>query len=142
MNYKFQLLKTSWGIVIFIDIDEMINLPISENDVKVADNIYLRFNPSITIKTSILSFWFSLAIKDLYSEFSHEMKKMTVCYFVKSLDFSYSDFQEEALYYVMQGWLIKKYSLIVPYHDAYYDKENNKYVFPKIQQYLEDGKNI
>jgi len=133
MLYKYQLLKSSWGIVIFLDIQDLINPAILKSDRKIFDNIYLRLSNNIKIDTAILCDWFSLAIQDLYNEVEVIISNDIICFEVESVDYSHTDFQEEGLYYAMLGWLSQKYSIPVSDSDAYYSKETNNYVFPKLK---------
>ena len=133
MLYKYQLLKSSWGIVIFVNIQELINPVLLISDRKIFNNIYLRLNNNIKIDNAILYYWFSLAIQDLYNKIEVIVSNTIVCFEVESIDFSHTDFQEEGLYYAMQGWLSQKYSILISDSDAYYSKETNNYVFPKLK---------
>ena len=109
MEYKFQILKTSWGIVIFSEIEDVTIQSISQKDIRVTDNFYLNFLSEKQINEDLISYWFSLAIKDLESELTKIIQDNVIRYEIISIDYSNVDFQEEALYYVMQGWLSKRY---------------------------------
>ena len=133
MIYKYQLLKSSWGIVIVLDIQDLINPAILKSDRKILDNIFLRLSNNIKINNAILYDWFSLAIQDLYNEIEVIISNDIICFEVDSVDYSHTDFQEEGLYYAMIGWLAQKYSITVSDSDAYYSKETNNYVFPNLK---------
>ena len=136
MLYKYQLLKSSWGIVIFVNIKELINPALLSSDKKICNNIYLRLNNITIIDNAILYDWFSLAVQDLYDKIEVIISNTIVCYEVESIDFSHTDFQEEGLYYAMQGWLSQKYSILISDSEAYYSKESEKYVFPKLKHQI------
>lgn len=130
MKHIFKLLKTSWGIVVFIDIEAIVGEAISDFDIQVTDHFFLKLywkpNP---YKTEVLN-WLARAIIDIADQLptSHQ-----ICFNIVELDFNECDFQEEGLYYAMLEWLAKKYQLELPPIDVYFDKEMNRYIFPKLQ---------
>lgn len=92
------MLKTSWGIVISIDAEELIEPTLQSSDIEVTNKIFLRSNDSITLDKNIVEKYFSAGIKDLSSKILDKMSGKTVCLNIISIEFSYVDFHEEALY--------------------------------------------
>ena len=127
MKQKFQLLKTSWGIVIFINVEEDTN--ITNTDSHATDEIYLRVEWTSGIFKEEIIEWFTRAIKDNLSKIELSGK---VCFDVSDIDFNDCHFQEEGFYYVMQAWLAKRFNFELPPLDAYYDGDKNKYMFPSL----------
>ena len=128
------LLKTSWGIVIFLDIEELKDPEILVSDIGICENIYLRINyESVRVNQSMIK-WISQSIVDLSGALYPIIKRSIVCYNIKSLNFPYTDFQEEGLYYAVQEALAKYYKITLTGNDAYYDRIKNKYIFPHLDQ--------
>lgn len=136
------MLKTSWGISIFLNIQDRINETILISDRKIYNNIYLRLINNLKIDSEIVNYWFSLAIRDIYHEIEGNISKDIICFDVESIDFSFADFQEEGLYYAMQGWLSQKYSILISESDANYSIETNTYIFPKIKHQRKSGEKL
>lgn len=129
MKHIFKLLKTSWGIVVLIDVEEIIDEKVLLYDIAITDTIFLKLNwqPS-PYKQEVVQ-WLGKAISDFIKLFPLSKK---ICFNITELDFVETDFQEEGLYYVMLEWLAKRYNFQLPPLDAYYDKETNKYIFPSL----------
>ncbi|MFT3680409.1 MAG: hypothetical protein QM791_09070 [Ferruginibacter sp.] len=134
MKYTFRELKTSWGIVVTIDVQES-TVGKKAGDIQLLENVYCRINTS-SLEQPVITYWFSLAINDFYNRYPVFTKKEVVCYEINSLEFSHTDFQEEGLYYAMHGWLSQNYETVTENTDAYYDKEKNRYIFPKLKDHL------
>ena len=131
MKYKFQELQSSWGIHIVVDVNDIAGNKL-ETDINVLKNIYIRINTDV-LKPNIIAYWFSLAISDFFNEFPAIIKNDTVCYDINAIEFLHTDFQEEGLYYAMYGWLSQRYMVKMQSTGAYYSKEKNKYIFPKLK---------
>lgn len=131
--YKFQLLKTSWGIVVFLNVEDVENGDIQKDDIPITLDISLRFGKDVNYNQEILKYWFSRAIIEFY-DYKKDLKSgKKICYNILCVDFSFTDFQEEGLYYAMQGWLAQRYNVEVPPHNAYYEAGLNKYIFPALK---------
>jgi hypothetical protein len=129
MRHKYQLLKTSWGIVIFLEIDEILNSIINDTDIAVTDKIYLRISDTCRLDKETIADWIGDGIKALAEEISKKIGNVTVCFDVKGIGFNYIDFQEEGLYCAVQEWISKYYEIPLPPVDVRYDRETNKYIF-------------
>ena len=129
MLYKYQVLKSSWGIVVFLDMDEIPAPGISGADVKIADRIYLRISDSGKLRKEIIVKWMGEGINALAKEIYSKIDNTVVCFDVKKLDFNYTDFQEEGLYCAVQGWLARYYKFEIEPVEVTCDTSSNKYIF-------------
>jgi hypothetical protein len=129
MRYKYQLLKSSWGIVIFLEIDEILSPSINETDIRITDNIFLRINDTYKLNKKTIADWMGAGIKALSAEINKKVSNANVCYEVKGIDFNYADFQDEGLYCAVQEWISKYYEIALTPIDIKYDREKNKYIF-------------
>jgi hypothetical protein len=135
MLYKYILLKSNWGIVIFIELEQLLNPQILNTDILICDKMYLRLGIELRfIKQSNIEFWLSNGIKDLKELIYPILKDSIVCYNIKLLDFNYAHFQEEGLYYAIQELLAKHYNIVIPPNDIYFDKDKNMYIFPHLRR--------
>lgn len=128
MKYKYVLLKTSWGIVIFLEVEEVLHPQIGEVDIRVTDHLYLRINEPYKLKSAIIVKWIVLGLSNIADKI-FEKARAVVCLNLKALDFSYSDFQEEGLYCAIQGWASVYYGIEVDPVKVEYDPENKRYEF-------------
>jgi hypothetical protein len=129
MMYKYVLLKTSWGIVIFIDVEEIINPAILDTDIEVSERIYLRVCNEVRLEKEIVEKFISNGIRSLKKEIYEILQGSTVCSHVKSLEFSNVDFQVEGLYCAIREWTSKYYGFEIEPVNVVYDKKENKYIF-------------
>ncbi len=129
MKYKYIVLKSSWGIAIELDMEEIVSSPILDTDIPVFEDVYLRIGASLNIKESIVTYWSVKALNDLRREISIEKKANNLCYYIKTLDFSFTDFQEEGIYGAIVGWFSKFYGLKLVLPTVEYDKDINRYIF-------------
>jgi hypothetical protein len=128
MKYKYSILKSSWGIVVIIDIVEIIDPSLQDNDIQISHEVYLRISPDVKTPQSYINY-LSAGLRYLTPQIISKIGNRTVCFDVKSLDFANADFQEEALYCAIQGWVGKYYGISIPEVDVYYDEQKNKYVY-------------
>ncbi len=131
MQHKFQVLKSSWGIVIFIEITEIVNPILTNDDVVVNNTFSLRIEKTKNISSEKIVLWFSKAIKDVDNILNKVIHDTKICFQVDSVDFVMTDFQEEGLYCVMLEWLERRYNINVPKIEIDFDYSNNKYIFRK-----------
>ncbi len=129
MNYKFQVLKSSWGIVIFVDINDQLSNNILLNSIKISDNVYLKIEGEMTISSEVVNFWFRKAILDVEDNLREQFNNLKVCFCVTTIEFVHTDFQEEGLYCAILGWLEKRYDIPIPQIKIEYNSERNKYIF-------------
>jgi hypothetical protein len=129
MRYKYQLLKSSWGIVIFLEIDEILSPSANETDIRITDKILLRIGDTFRLDTETIAKWMGAGIKALSAEIAERISNVNVCFDVKEIVFNYTDFQEEGLYCAVQEWLSKFYGIALTPVDVKYDREKNKYLF-------------
>lgn len=138
MLHKFQLLKSSWGIVIFLDVTDLSSLTHNEEREKVTDTIYLSLKEKNVQKEKLI-YWFSRAIADVEEEIKKAIANEFLYLEVNAVQFNYADFQDEGLYYAMQEWLSKRYGFERPPYDAFFDAKQNRYVFPALKVYVADA---
>jgi len=129
MLYKYSVLKSSWGIVVFLDMEEVLNPDVSSSDIQIATGIYLRVSDTKKIVREKIIRWVGGALSTLISEIYKNVSGVIVCYDLKHLDFNYVDFQEEGLFCATREWLAKYYNFEIDPIQVDYDKEKNKYVF-------------
>ncbi|MBO9203262.1 MULTISPECIES: ankyrin repeat domain-containing protein [Niastella] len=121
-------MKTSWGVAIFLDIEEMLDPDISKPDIKITDRIYLRISDTRKLSSDEITLWVGAALKGLAVEIYDKVNGV-VCYDLKLLDFSYTDFQIEGLFCAVREWVVKYYDLKIEPIEVNYDKVTNKYIF-------------
>ncbi len=129
MHHKYQLLKSNWGIVIFLEIDEILNPSTNETDVRITDNIFLRVTDTYKLNKETITYWMGAGIKALAGKINNKISNQTVCYDIRKIDLNYADFQEEGLYCAIQEWISKYYDIALTPVDIKYDHETNKYIF-------------
>lgn len=130
MTYKYIILKTSWGIVIFLDVREIINPSLCDGDLKVNDRIYLRINPDLKLPNELVDYWIKRGVEDLSNEIYQKIGDGNItCFYINDLTFNMVDFQEEGLYCAIQEWLAKYYGFELKPIDVTYDKTKNRYIF-------------
>jgi hypothetical protein len=129
MLHKYSVLKSSWGIVIFLEIEEILNPEISGRDIKIADRIFLRINDTRKMSHETILTWVGPAFKTLSDEIYKKVNGLVVCYNINLLDFNYVDFQEEGLYCAAREWIAKYYDLQVESIQVDFDKAKNKYIY-------------
>jgi hypothetical protein len=129
MLYKYLVLKSSWGIVIFLDMEEILNPLISNSDIKIVDRIYLRISDTKNLTREIILQWVGEGIKALAKEIYSKINESVVCFDIKKLDFNHIDFQAEGLYCAAREWLAKYYNLKIEPIKVNFDNAKNRYVF-------------
>ena len=132
MKYTYKILKTSWGIVVGLDMEEVLTISPLPTDIKITDQIYLRIGDINKEETHArrekIEKWISLAIKHAAGVITSHLTT-TVCFYVKHVDMHILHSQEEGLYCAARGWLIKYYGLGIEQVPVRYDKAANKYTF-------------
>ncbi|MEZ2442977.1 hypothetical protein AB6805_14735 [Chitinophaga sp. RCC_12] len=130
MVYKFAVSKKGYGVAIFIDVDEIRSPILLENDLLIADRIYLRINhPIFFLSGDDVNKYIVRAIRDLSNEIYDKINDSTVCFFIHGLDTNPIYFQEEGLYCAMRGWLVQNYNLEVTSISFELDEKNKKFIF-------------
>lgn len=130
MKYKYQLLKASWGIVIYLNVDEILNGDKLESDILIAHRVYLRLDDSIQWYTKDIALkYISAGLKDLTDLIKMRVPESTVCFHVKSIDYNEAHFQEEGLYCAIQEWISQYYKLEINPIMVEFDNRQNRYVF-------------
>jgi len=129
MVYKYVLLKDSFGIVIFLDIDEVEDPEIAESDVLVSSNIYLRIGENIHLQKHILVEWIGKGIRDMAGGIHMKVNNRRVCLYLKKIDFDDAHFQDEGLYCAVQAWISKYYDLPASSVRIELDKNRQKFIF-------------
>jgi hypothetical protein len=124
------VLKSSWGIVIFLDVEELTNPALSDFDIKIADKIYLRISDSLKLQQGLFESWFIQGIQSLSNEIYKKIEeKNAVCFYIKDVNFNYCDFQEEGFYCAIREWLAKHYEFDIKPVNVVFNKKQNRYIF-------------
>src|SRR6478735_2879735 len=111
MNSKYIILKGSWGIVIYLTVEEILSLPVESSDIKVSETIHFRIGENINFPRSTIIKYMVPAISELSNQIVAIRHKTQICLNLKSLDFALSDFQEEGLYCAIQEWIARYYNI-------------------------------
>jgi hypothetical protein len=127
--YKYKLLKSSWGIVIFLDVEEIKNPDLQENDILIANNVYLRLNTFEKLPKESAAIMLSQGIRSLINLITDQLNGEAVCFHVKSLDFNYTDFQLEGLVCAIREWIFQYYKIPIEPIKVVFDSEQNRYIF-------------
>lgn len=133
MKYKYILLKTSWGIVIFLDMEVLENPEVRSSDEEITKNAFFRIDTDLKLKREIVSVWFKKALNELLQQFPILKEHKNLCYVLRGLDFNLVDFQEEGLYCAVREWFSNYYNVVVAKIESYYDSGGNKYIFPGLK---------
>ncbi len=132
MIYKYIVLKTSWGIVVSLDMEEIPTISPLPADIKINEQIYLRIGEINKEETHArweeIEKWVSLAIKHAVDDIIPHLTT-NVCFYVKHVDMHILHSTEEGIYCAARGWLIKYYGLNMEQVPVHYDKAANKYIF-------------
>ena len=129
MINKYMLLKGSWGIVIFLDMDEVREPVLQENDILVANKIYLRVDRWGKLQQETAERMLSEGIRSLADLIVNQLAGGTVCFNVKSIEFNYTDFQIEGLYCAVREWISTYYNFPLEPIQVEYDVNQNRYFF-------------
>ncbi len=129
MKYTYRVLKSSWGISVELDMEEIKALSILDSDLQVFDNVYLRVGDQLRIKKSIVEYWSIKALNDLRNEIDIVKNGKNICYYIKGVEFSFIDFQEEGIYCAILGWFAEFYDINIALPEVEYDKYNKRYIF-------------
>jgi hypothetical protein len=78
--YRFTLLKGGRGIAVFLHVEEVINLEISEQDIKVCERIYLRVMGITNLKKEVIVYWIGRGILEFSELIYPVIKDRSVCY--------------------------------------------------------------
>jgi hypothetical protein len=123
------LLKSSWGIVIFLDMDEVREPVLQENDILVANKIYLRVDRLEKLQQETAERMLSEGIRSLADLIVNQLAGETVCFHVRAIDFNYTDFQIDGLYCAIRECISTYYNFSVKPIRVEYDVNQNRYVF-------------
>lgn len=129
MKYKYVLLKSSWGVVIFLEVEEIRNPVLQEGDILVVNRIYLRLESIDKLPKEDVEIILTQGIKSLSGLIVNQLGDESVCYHVKSIDFNYTDFQIEGLYCAIREWIAKYYNIQITPVSVMFDAEKNRYIF-------------
>ncbi len=129
MKYTYRVLKSSWGISIELDMEEIKASSILDGDLRVFDDVCLRVGDQMRIKKSIVEYWSAKALNDLRNEIDIVKKDKNICYYIKGVEFSFVDFQEEGIYCAILGWFAKFYDINIALPEVEYDKYDKRYIF-------------
>ncbi len=125
---KFVILKTSWGIVIFYEIEEIFIFNKSDIDI-------LEILPQVFIKLNDINFdnqsldYLKMGVKSI----KQYIKTLPICFSIKKIDYSICDYQPEGMYYMFRKWFFENHNMEVPIINVYYNKELNKYIFSDLE---------
>jgi hypothetical protein len=120
------------GIVIFLEMEELLNHAPISSDILVEDKIYLQLDGVTSISRHLSTFWIVEGIRKLAKEICNATNNLSVCFIVKNIDYNACHFQVEGLYCAVQEWLAIYYKFDIPKVDVYYDHEKKKFIFPEL----------
>lgn len=124
---RFTILKTSWGIAIFYEIKEHINLEKDLIDIhKITPQVFLNMNNKIIDDVSFK--YLKAGIESILPY----IKNLPINFTVEKLEYNICDYQPEGMYYMFRKWFFENHKMEVPSINVYYDKESNKYIFPDL----------
>lgn len=130
MIYKSAVSKKGHGVAIYIDVVEIRNPVVIDTDKSVMNNIFVRVDtPIYFLSEDDIDRYIIKAIKELSSSICNKINESAVCFHIKSVDTNPIHFQEEALYYVMRGWLGQNYGLELPSMNIEFDEDKGKFLF-------------
>lgn len=124
---KLRISKTSWGIVIFYDIKEVLNFNENSDDIiKISPKIFLKLNNNRIDENSMK--YLEAGIKSIL----HHIQVFPVCFSIENLQFNFCDFQSEGMYYMFRKWFFEHHGIHNPPVNVSFDKDKNRYVFPDL----------
>ncbi len=128
MNYKYRLLKTSWGIAIDIDIEVKENISTVDYEIiNINSTLNLAIKKSLKLLDEEIHF-LEKGLKDAIPYIFNDLAtEKNVC--IENTIINFAHYQEEGLYCAIQEALALYYKVDIPKISTSYDKENNKYVF-------------
>jgi hypothetical protein len=113
---QYRVLKTSWGIA--IDMEGVLEeISADKNTITISEKILIQ-NEKEQIETGLQS---------VFSEIANKDKKYTIE--IQKVQFNYSDFQLDGLYWASRDWLSKALKTKISEPIVSYDKIFNKYLF-------------
>lgn len=127
MEYRYVLLKGSWGIVIQVKAT-ITELNGAVGALEIAKNIYLDLS-EVRLNKACNSFlenglkWFFGEKKNI-----HSIEKNLLIKIVE-IEFNVSFFQENALFFAIAEWAGLFFDMKVPQYETFFDKDKNKYIF-------------
>ena len=121
-------MKSSWGIVIFLEINEILGS--EEGDIILSENVNLKTTMIDSPFMKDLIFWYKKVLIDFAFLIPQDI---SITYELVDIEFSDSDFQVEGLYYSFMEWLALFYKKEIPKYDYYFDENLNKYIFPNFE---------
>lgn len=134
--YVYRVLQSTWGISINMDCQVVWRLnPLNDPDfIPMCENIYLETN-----KIQTGEYWIWLPNEELESlrqgvmmvreSLINLFPKGQLVIKVEVLEFASTDYQTDALAYVMAGWLGTNFNFPYPQPNVKYDKAKNRYIF-------------
>ncbi|WP_027386240.1 hypothetical protein [Chryseobacterium gregarium] len=128
---KLIILKTSWGIAIFYEIKELLDLnKDSTSTYEIFPSVYLNLNdnPIDNVSLEYLKAGVISIIKYI--------KTFPIIFSVEKLEYNICDYQPEGMYYMFRKWFFANHKMEVPSINVYYDKEANRYIFPDLKDEL------
>jgi hypothetical protein len=124
---RFTILKTSWGIAVFYEIKEHINLEKDLIDIhKITPQVFLNMNNKIIDDVSFK--YLKAGIESILPY----IKNLPINFTVEKLEYNICDYQPEGMYYMFRKWFFENHNMETPPINVYYDKELNKYIFPDL----------
>lgn len=131
-SYRFKFIKSTWGIYaqIHAEVQPLIDTTYSA-EYRISDLVWFTFNGKLTAPREDLS----LMLKGLKSV-SEEIEKCIDGEIIIALtDFQiiHSDYQKEGMFYAFAGWARNHFDLSQKEFTCYFNKEENKYVFPELE---------
>ncbi len=133
---RLNIAKTSWGIVIFYEIKELLDLEDASDVYEVLLSVYLKLNDQVLDNASVE--YLKAGIKSIVQH----VKIFPVTFSIEKLKYNICDYQPEGMYYMFRKWFFENRNMDVPSIDVYYDKETNRYIFPDLKDPLKGYKSM
>lgn len=131
MEYKYCVLKSSWGIVVFLDAEfvEYVKNSSHEKVLQVTDGIWLEYRQKYQnayhadlpyLKQGILLVQGQIRLHSNYKD---------TLIVIQSVEFNECHFQAEGLTAAIIEWAAKAFDFDCPEIPVEYDRENRRYVY-------------
>jgi len=130
MQADFKYIKASWGISIRISIAEQIvneiASPLDKEIVKISENFLLSFGDVHVTQGGRR--YLRKAIEDNLHILETVIRIQTI-FTITSIEYAYSDYQDEGMYCVMINWLNNRFGLNIKLPEISFNSITNKYYF-------------
>ncbi|WP_020526616.1 hypothetical protein [Flexithrix dorotheae] len=131
--YHFSVLKGSWGISISLKA-EFVPFHFSKSESTfVTKNIQVIFSPEIKLLQDEIQLLVK-GIKEYEKQIIENVRYKEIGIRINEIDFAETDFQCEALYFAVIGWICKTLNLNEPEISVLFDNQKNKYLIEMVNK--------